>query len=978
MAEPTRPRGGVPKVISHYRVGKLLGGGGMGEVYLATDRRDGSTVALKLLHPHLAHDEAFRERFEREAHVGALLRSPYTVHLLDHGMTQGHYFIVMEYVEGASLKEAMRGGALDVHRALRIAAQAARALEEGEARGVIHRDIKPDNIFVGVGDSVKVGDFGIARQVGGGTLTTPGAFVGTLAYAAPELALGKADHRSDIYSLGATLYHILTGRPPFQGDALEVLRHHQETPLQLEPLAGLPADAVEIITRCLEKDPEKRYQTASALAGALEHAAVPVPAVEPEAPMEIVAPPEDEAAAGPPADAGAVTQVVQPLAPLPEEPAPTEVKPREKPPAAGPVPVAPVPVSIELGPANGGGSLRPTRFALTLRNGGDQPTDVRLEAADGEGRCAFSLPKSVSVPAGSAKTVSMVVRPRSHRWRGARETREFTVSASGAGGGPPAIVTGSFEDVPYGWLPVGALLAAGVVPAAIAAALLLGGGGGDGDGGASLSDEDLGALVLTQADLGPDYASFTSDPGRFGVEANEDRLAGACDPDAVTQSIDESGRTGGYVAAYVSEDLRAAGDRAFRVSTWVDQYGNSLGAKQDLEAFMDSPVAGLGKPDCEDLAVENIEEFDPGAIGDASRGAQVLVSKPGTGGAADEFTLTIVGFVRGPLAGRVIIEHRGVIEYKNYAGSLAQKMDAGFRGALNEEQVAARTPKTGRKRTPSPGAGGSPGSSGTGVATQGTGATAVPVSTGGPGPANPPVTHPPAATPRTTAPPPTNPPPTQPPPPSAPSISSLGCPGSATVDNLVYCSPSVSGTVTGLLWDAPGGSPSSGGGGAFSTLYSSSGTKTITLTACNNAACSSLVQSISVSAPQPAYFEIYVGTTTVGVGESVTVDIYVQAPGPGLGAYDIDVDYDSSLVSATFCTYSAGGFCEYPYDGTVAFSGYSGLSGYIYLGSIEFTAGYSSGTTALTVYMYTFDDANGSDMTYSTYVYDGEVQVAPY
>ena len=116
----------------------------------------------------------------------------------------------------------------------------------------------------------------------------------------------------------------------------------------------------------------------------------------------------------------------------------------------------------------------------------------------------------------------------------------------------------------------------------------------------------------------------------------------------------------------------------------------------------------------------------------------------------------------------------------------------------------------------------------------------------------------------------------------------------------------------------------------------------------------------------------------MGVGESVTVDIYVQASGPGLGAYDIDVDYDSSLVTATFCTYSSGGYCEYLYDGTVAFSGYSGLSGYIYLGSIEFTAGYSSGTTALTVYMYTFGDTNGNDMTYSTSVYDGELQVGPY
>jgi serine/threonine-protein kinase len=242
----------------------------MGAVYLGTDRRDRTMVAIKVLHPDLTEDESFRERFEREAHVGALLRSPYTVHILDYGIDKNQYFIVMDYVDGQTLKEVMRSGPLMLRRSLRIAVQIARALEEAQARGVIHRDIKPENIMLAGNDSVKVTDFGIARQVGSGTLTMPGAFVGTLAYAAPEQFSGSVDHRSDIYSLGATLYHMLAGRPPFTGSFEEMLRAVRESPADLQLLADLPPGVVEIVARCLNKDPDKRYQSASALAAALQ------------------------------------------------------------------------------------------------------------------------------------------------------------------------------------------------------------------------------------------------------------------------------------------------------------------------------------------------------------------------------------------------------------------------------------------------------------------------------------------------------------------------------------------------------------------------------------------------------------------------------------------------------------------------------------------------------------------------------------
>jgi len=471
-ASPPEPR--PPEVISHYRLVELCGSGGMGSVYRAIDRRDDSTVAIKLLHAHLETDETFRERFEREAHVAALLRSPYTVHLLDYGFDGGRYFLVMQYVEGESVKEALRPGPLELRRALRIGAQVARALEEAEARGVIHRDIKPDNILLGPGELAKVSDFGIARQVGSGTLTMPGAFLGTLAYAAPELALGKVDHRSDIYSLGATIYHMLTGRPPYRGDPLEVLRHHAETPLPLEPLAGMPQDVVELVKRCLEKDPAQRYQSASALAGALEHIARSVPAPEAEAPTKVSdeAPTEVKASATPELESATEVLEKEPVADTelgaPEVEAPTRVpeaappektqmpptevkKPKRRPP-----PVAPL-VTLELGPPRAGGlfgaRLSPTLYELTLRNNGDEPLALHLDAQDGEGRCACSLPYSVSLSPNEAKKVALKVAPRQRRWRGDRETVAFVVSASPGGSDPPATVSGQFEDVPYGWLP---------------------------------------------------------------------------------------------------------------------------------------------------------------------------------------------------------------------------------------------------------------------------------------------------------------------------------------------------------------------------------------------------------------------------------------------------------------------------------------------------------------------------------------------
>ncbi len=264
----------VPRFLGHYALGPLLGTGATGMVFEGEDRRDGSRVAIKLLHSHLAANPGFRERFAREAHMVALLRSPYTVRLLDYGFEGGRCFMVMDYVEGQTLADALRTSRMGPRRAVRIAIQAARALEEAEARGVVHRDIKPENILIGPGDTVKVSDFGLARQVESASATVSGAFMGTVLYGAPELAEGTSDHRSDIYALGATLYEAVTGQTPFSGTVRQVLDLHRFGRFPVEPLMHLPRPLREVVRRCMEKHPDRRYQSAAQLAHALERVAI--------------------------------------------------------------------------------------------------------------------------------------------------------------------------------------------------------------------------------------------------------------------------------------------------------------------------------------------------------------------------------------------------------------------------------------------------------------------------------------------------------------------------------------------------------------------------------------------------------------------------------------------------------------------------------------------------------------------------------
>jgi ABC-type branched-subunit amino acid transport system substrate-binding protein/predicted Ser/Thr protein kinase len=423
-------------IISHYLLEGALGAGGMGTVYAGVDQRDGSPVAVKILHPHLARDRGFRSRFEREAHLAALLRSPYTVHLMDYGVIDERCFLVMEYIDGQTLGQLLADGPLGPARALLIAAQVARALEEAHARGVVHRDIKPENILLRGNDSVKVSDFGISCRSGAATLSGTGSFYGTPAYAAPEQLDGTADVRSDIYALGATLFHMVAGRAPFAGQLDELPRQIREQPVALD---SLPVAIAPIVSRCLEKSPEARYQSASEVAADLERAAKAIADVQPLGTHEDLA-----------------TRVLS---------------------SRGDAPAVSLRLTALARGSRIAARLRPSVYQLAVVNAGAEPVEIALRAEDRGGRCRFTLPGRVTVPGGSEGTAVIKVRPATRRWRGRLVTRIFTVYGESGGGGPPAGASARFEDLPFGWLPYGAVAGIAAVAALIAGVAMAAGVG---------------------------------------------------------------------------------------------------------------------------------------------------------------------------------------------------------------------------------------------------------------------------------------------------------------------------------------------------------------------------------------------------------------------------------------------------------------------------------------------------------------------
>jgi len=266
--------------LGPYEIIAPLGAGGMGEVYRSRDTRLQRGVALKIISGDGSRDSERIRRFEQEARAAGTLSHPNVCAVYDLGIHEGSPFVVMELLEGETLRDILGHGMVSIRWALTYAAQAAEGLASAHAKGIIHRDLKPENLFVTKEGRVKVLDFGLAKLTGAepppadelppgatapGTLTTPGVLLGTVAYMAPEQIRGATvDGRADVFALGVVLYEMLTGRRPFPGstsaDVMSAILHQEPPPLTtLRP--DVPPQLAWLLRRCLAKDPDRRVQT---------------------------------------------------------------------------------------------------------------------------------------------------------------------------------------------------------------------------------------------------------------------------------------------------------------------------------------------------------------------------------------------------------------------------------------------------------------------------------------------------------------------------------------------------------------------------------------------------------------------------------------------------------------------------------------------------------------------------------------------
>lgn len=311
-----------------YRLGELLGRGGMGEVRDGEDLSLGRQVAVKLLHYGLSRDEQFNRRFENEARAAAQLTHPNVVLVFDAGEHDGRPFIVMERLPGRTLADEIADGPLPEARVRSIGLDVIAALGAAHGQGVVHRDVKPSNVLLTEDGHAKVADFGIAKTMNSSDFTTTGTVIGTLAYLSPERLRGEpASPASDWYAVGVVLYEALAGRKPFGGDnpvaMLEAVQRGTPEPLRsVRP--DLSPGFVAAIERAMAADPQQRYATAREFAAAIEGGTgglevgagtgeSPAGTVEPTARFDVAPPPDPMAAEG--------SQDTEPPPPPPHRPA---------------------------------------------------------------------------------------------------------------------------------------------------------------------------------------------------------------------------------------------------------------------------------------------------------------------------------------------------------------------------------------------------------------------------------------------------------------------------------------------------------------------------------------------------------------------------------------------------------------------------------------------------------------------------------